>query len=413
MLPMASETRGPAPVSLVFRMRLYMPALPSIIRGTKTALLRVSCQEARNARPRPVSTVIANVITAASASPVKALMRGASDARRLAKCPLVRASNQATSCRSMALKVRSRICLVSDSPALRKRPSCRKVRRPIATAMVANLRHSALVLCRRSSGTMFPTYFPWRGSYRAGGWLKRLPTSAKRKPMKGRNAATGPVKSSARARTNQSGFCSAHSRAVGTLMSTSSSGGASCCPASAGPSWLTARSRPPMAAPSGLLVWRAKAPVPERVEFILAGGSPEPERAEAPEFSRSSTTCTGSSSPPATCCSSTSWAYNDPSSCMSSSCVPRWRMTPFSMTKIWSASLMVLSRCATTSVVRAFWAIRSSSAFCTIRSLCVSRALVASSSRSTAGSRTMDLAMAMRCFCPPLSCAPRSPTSVE
>mmetsp|Transcript_70584 Transcript_70584/g.206592 ORF Transcript_70584/g.206592 Transcript_70584/m.206592 type:complete len:98 (-) Transcript_70584:717-1010(-) len=87
-------------------------------------------------------------------------------------------------------------------------------------------------------------------------------------------------------------------------------------------------------------------------------------------------------------------------------------MVPFSRTKIWSASLMVLSRCATTSVVRAFCFTSPSSAFCTMRSLSVSRALVASSSSSTAGFRTMARAMAMRCFWPPLSITPRSPTSV-
>mmetsp|Transcript_54731 Transcript_54731/g.146516 ORF Transcript_54731/g.146516 Transcript_54731/m.146516 type:complete len:88 (+) Transcript_54731:126-389(+) len=55
---------------------------------------------------------------------------------------------------------------------------------------------------------------------------------------------------------------------------------------------------------------------------------------------------------------------------------------------------------------------RSSSAFCTTRSLSLSSALVASSRSSTAGSRTMARAMAMRCFCPPLIMTPRSPTSV-
>mmetsp|Transcript_34656 Transcript_34656/g.62391 ORF Transcript_34656/g.62391 Transcript_34656/m.62391 type:complete len:99 (+) Transcript_34656:1389-1685(+) len=65
-----------------------------------------------------------------------------------------------------------------------------------------------------------------------------------------------------------------------------------------------------------------------------------------------------------------------------------------------------------TKVVRAFCAMSLSSASCTTRSLTVSRALVASSKSSTAGSRTMALAMAMRCFCPPLSCIPRSPTCV-
>mmetsp|Transcript_81376 Transcript_81376/g.218822 ORF Transcript_81376/g.218822 Transcript_81376/m.218822 type:complete len:93 (+) Transcript_81376:174-452(+) len=46
-------------------------------------------------------------------------------------------------------------------------------------------------------------------------------------------------------------------------------------------------------------------------------------------------------------------------------------------------------------------------------SLALSRALVASSSRSTAGFCIRARAMATRCFCPPLSCTPRSPTPVR
>mmetsp|Transcript_7731 Transcript_7731/g.13720 ORF Transcript_7731/g.13720 Transcript_7731/m.13720 type:complete len:81 (+) Transcript_7731:491-733(+) len=42
-----------------------------------------------------------------------------------------------------------------------------------------------------------------------------------------------------------------------------------------------------------------------------------------------------------------------------------------------------------------------------------SRALVASSKRRIPGFRTRARAMATRCFCPPESCAPRSPTSVS
>mmetsp|Transcript_100248 Transcript_100248/g.272560 ORF Transcript_100248/g.272560 Transcript_100248/m.272560 type:complete len:144 (+) Transcript_100248:415-846(+) len=65
-----------------------------------------------------------------------------------------------------------------------------------------------------------------------------------------------------------------------------------------------------------------------------------------------------------------------------------------------------------TSVVRCSLSSSASSASCTTRSLSVSSALVASSSSSTRGRRTMQRAMATRCFWPPLSCAPRSPTDV-
>mmetsp|Transcript_6507 Transcript_6507/g.13401 ORF Transcript_6507/g.13401 Transcript_6507/m.13401 type:complete len:99 (+) Transcript_6507:860-1156(+) len=42
-----------------------------------------------------------------------------------------------------------------------------------------------------------------------------------------------------------------------------------------------------------------------------------------------------------------------------------------------------------------------------------SNALVASSRRSSLGFLTSARAMAILCFCPPLSCTPRSPTSVS
>mmetsp|Transcript_128511 Transcript_128511/g.320498 ORF Transcript_128511/g.320498 Transcript_128511/m.320498 type:complete len:131 (+) Transcript_128511:236-628(+) len=75
-----------------------------------------------------------------------------------------------------------------------------------------------------------------------------------------------------------------------------------------------------------------------------------------------------------------------------------------------SARWMVESLCATTIVVRCLvWSIVSM-ASCNSHSLRASKALVGSSSRSTAGSRTKALAIAIRCFCPPLSRAPRSPT---
>mmetsp|Transcript_73208 Transcript_73208/g.211957 ORF Transcript_73208/g.211957 Transcript_73208/m.211957 type:complete len:90 (-) Transcript_73208:4439-4708(-) len=80
-------------------------------------------------------------------------------------------------------------------------------------------------------------------------------------------------------------------------------------------------------------------------------------------------------------------------------------MTPFSRTQIWSALQTVESRCATTTVVRRLAVINRSRASCTTRSLVASKALVASSKSNTDGFRTSARAMAMRCFCPPLSCA--------
>mmetsp|Transcript_36330 Transcript_36330/g.85236 ORF Transcript_36330/g.85236 Transcript_36330/m.85236 type:complete len:145 (-) Transcript_36330:1436-1870(-) len=53
-----------------------------------------------------------------------------------------------------------------------------------------------------------------------------------------------------------------------------------------------------------------------------------------------------------------------------------------------------------------------SSASCTTPSLSESSALVASSSRRILGFRTSARAIAMRCFCPPDSCAPLSPQNV-
>mmetsp|Transcript_7462 Transcript_7462/g.16364 ORF Transcript_7462/g.16364 Transcript_7462/m.16364 type:complete len:99 (+) Transcript_7462:2383-2679(+) len=64
-------------------------------------------------------------------------------------------------------------------------------------------------------------------------------------------------------------------------------------------------------------------------------------------------------------------------------------------------------------VVRRCCCISWSMAACTTRSLAVSSADVASSRSSTEGSRTMARAMATRCFCPPDSLPPRSPTSVS
>ena len=72
---------------------------------------------------------------------------------------------------------------------------------------------------------------------------------------------------------------------------------------------------------------------------------------------------------------------------------------------------MVDSRCAMTSVVRP--SDSSSSDAWMARSLSLSSALVASSRMRMRGLRKNTRAMAIRCFCPPDSRAPRSPTNVS
>ena len=54
-----------------------------------------------------------------------------------------------------------------------------------------------------------------------------------------------------------------------------------------------------------------------------------------------------------------------------------------------------------------------SSASCTMRSDAASKALVASSKSKMAGFFSTARAMAIRCFCPPESCTPRSPAYVS
>mmetsp|Transcript_9965 Transcript_9965/g.25651 ORF Transcript_9965/g.25651 Transcript_9965/m.25651 type:complete len:81 (+) Transcript_9965:244-486(+) len=80
------------------------------------------------------------------------------------------------------------------------------------------------------------------------------------------------------------------------------------------------------------------------------------------------------------------------------------------MTSEWR---MVDRRCATVTVVRRCFAISSSSAACTMRSLSLSSADVASSSSMIDGLRTSARAIATRCFWPPLSIPPRRPTCVS
>mmetsp|Transcript_147528 Transcript_147528/g.209463 ORF Transcript_147528/g.209463 Transcript_147528/m.209463 type:complete len:97 (-) Transcript_147528:202-492(-) len=72
---------------------------------------------------------------------------------------------------------------------------------------------------------------------------------------------------------------------------------------------------------------------------------------------------------------------------------------------------MVDKRCAIAKEVRPSRA--ASNAFWTIASLCVSRALVASSSNITGGLRIRALQIATRCFWPPERRLPRGPTSVS
>mmetsp|Transcript_67002 Transcript_67002/g.151456 ORF Transcript_67002/g.151456 Transcript_67002/m.151456 type:complete len:96 (-) Transcript_67002:477-764(-) len=95
---------------------------------------------------------------------------------------------------------------------------------------------------------------------------------------------------------------------------------------------------------------------------------------------------------------------------MSSACVPCSTTAPPPITTILSALTTVARRCAMTRVVRP--RAQAARAASTSRSDWVSRAEVASSSRRSRGFETAARASAIRCFCPPESCTPRSPTSV-
>mmetsp|Transcript_78977 Transcript_78977/g.249623 ORF Transcript_78977/g.249623 Transcript_78977/m.249623 type:complete len:89 (+) Transcript_78977:209-475(+) len=88
-------------------------------------------------------------------------------------------------------------------------------------------------------------------------------------------------------------------------------------------------------------------------------------------------------------------------------------MRPPCTTQILSARFTVESLCATMTTVISCCAMRLSTALCTKASLSASSALVASSRSSTRGRRTSARAIEIRCFCPPESCTPRSPTSVS
>ena len=91
--------------------------------------------------------------------------------------------------------------------------------------------------------------------------------------------------------------------------------------------------------------------------------------------------------------------------------VPRSAITPWSRTMISSAPTMVESRCAITNVVRSRDT-RSSASWISF-SVWLSSAEVASSSRRMGGPLRMVRAIATRCFSPPESFRPRSPTSVS
>mmetsp|Transcript_30634 Transcript_30634/g.49118 ORF Transcript_30634/g.49118 Transcript_30634/m.49118 type:complete len:122 (+) Transcript_30634:286-651(+) len=111
-------------------------------------------------------------------------------------------------------------------------------------------------------------------------------------------------------------------------------------------------------------------------------------------------------------CLFTSFAYA-PSRFNSCSCVPFSMGSPSFTTMIISASRIVDRRCAMTITVISPLAIIESIAACTTASDPASSADVASSRSSTFGFRTKALAIAIRCFCPPDSWVPRSPTWVS
>ena len=92
----------------------------------------------------------------------------------------------------------------------------------------------------------------------------------------------------------------------------------------------------------------------------------------------------------------------------SSSGVPSSAMRSFSMTAMRSAPRIVLSRCAIMTLVRP--SLSESRLACMRCYVTESSALVASSITSMGGFFRNTLAMLRRCFCPPESITPRSPT---
>mmetsp|Transcript_19653 Transcript_19653/g.59579 ORF Transcript_19653/g.59579 Transcript_19653/m.59579 type:complete len:178 (+) Transcript_19653:2699-3232(+) len=97
----------------------------------------------------------------------------------------------------------------------------------------------------------------------------------------------------------------------------------------------------------------------------------------------------------------------------SSSYVPCSTMTPFFTTAIMLEWRIVVSRCAMVTDVKEERCMMLSSDSCTTFSEALSSAEVASSSSKTAGCLMMARAMATRCFWPPESLPPPSPTWVS
>mmetsp|Transcript_22694 Transcript_22694/g.49720 ORF Transcript_22694/g.49720 Transcript_22694/m.49720 type:complete len:127 (-) Transcript_22694:820-1200(-) len=116
-------------------------------------------------------------------------------------------------------------------------------------------------------------------------------------------------------------------------------------------------------------------------------------------------------SPPPACCLVHISAYSPSGRPSSSLWVPDSATCPVLMTTIRSASAMVDSRCATMTEVRC--CLSSWRAACICFSVMESRALVASSRTRIWGFLRMARANATRCFSPPLSLRPRSPTTVS
>mmetsp|Transcript_24176 Transcript_24176/g.71989 ORF Transcript_24176/g.71989 Transcript_24176/m.71989 type:complete len:241 (+) Transcript_24176:1618-2340(+) len=114
----------------------------------------------------------------------------------------------------------------------------------------------------------------------------------------------------------------------------------------------------------------------------------------------------------ACCLAARPWKTPPSPTASRSSYVPSSTMTPFWTTAILSQYLIVVSRCATVTDVKWLFLMMSSSDACTMRSLALSSADVASSSSSTAGLRTMARAIATRCFWPPERRLPLRPTCV-
>ena len=107
-------------------------------------------------------------------------------------------------------------------------------------------------------------------------------------------------------------------------------------------------------------------------------------------------------------CDSHSWRYREPGLASSCACVPRSATRPPSSTRIWSHATTVLSRCAMRTEVRP--RVAEASAAMMLVSVMESRLEVASSNTRMGESFRMDRAMATRCFSPPDSFSPRSPT---